>query len=814
MRAVVLLHGPNGNERRWKVESEAFGVAMKKQSARELSVQRWLVLAVLVVGGAMLPGSTYSQTISVSDLVREATIGDPGDVGWDGGGISSAGLVSPNRRKVAIVVRRGDPNTQVNIGEIYVYSIERTDTKGLKLVVRRASATNNQPIALVKWLRDSETLIFAAPSANGKSQVYRFDIRTKELVQLSREPNLIGYQISDDGRRLAAVSSWSQLTFSDDPICVRQGCRIVSTNAFQADHEHDAYETPPLTLYDLKLGKRVQVKTPEHTDRQLEKCPYTPPDTIPSEGQYVLWVCKLRRDAIPQLWNEYAVIPELLGDLGKSNLSFYMAEDQYQFGRPTVVNLRTGVVEPLIEAPFSPNFGKSVWIEHGKRVVLVGAFQMLDIPSPMERARRAQTWAILAIDPSNHQTEVISTLDASFRIQKATWNEQKGVLIVHVRDRNKEDQALAFHRKAGSWEVVHAPTSSVDSEAAELQDGTKVIVDQGLNKPPQLDVLDTRTSRRTVVLEPNAWLHNRVVGRMEKITWKLKDGRSWEGILIYPPSFDSQTRYPLVLQTHGIRPEGFSLSGYTRNYPGQALASAGIVVLQVADNASGVDHHDHGKREWTSIQDAYESAIDYLDQRGLIDRSHVGIMGWSRSGVDVAYTVTHSTYPFAALAFTDTGGLGYWWYLATTPKNQLGEEYDYDGASPFGSGLATWLEMSPGFNFSRARTPTLMWEQYSALGLWDWYSAMRRLGVPVEYWFLPDGAHNLLSVPQRLTTVQRMVDWFRFWLKREIDPDPVKAEQYARWSEMREAFADVNKDPRPPLVHWTATPVTESPPVQ
>jgi hypothetical protein len=25
------------------------------------------------------------------------------------------------------------------------------------------------------------------------------------------------------------------------------------------------------------------------------------------------------------------------------------------------------------------------------------------------------------------------------------------------------------------------------------------------------------------------------------------------------------------------------------------------------------------------------------------------------------------------------------------------------------------------------------------------------------------------------------VDWFRFWLKGEEDPDPAKAEQYARW---------------------------------
>jgi hypothetical protein len=29
------------------------------------------------------------------------------------------------------------------------------------------------------------------------------------------------------------------------------------------------------------------------------------------------------------------------------------------------------------------------------------------------------------------------------------------------------------------------------------------------------------------------------------------------------------------------------------------------------------------------------------------------------------------------------------------------------------------------------------------------------------------------------------VDWFRFWLKGEEDPDPAKTEQYKRWRELR-----------------------------
>ncbi len=33
-------------------------------------------------------------------------------------------------------------------------------------------------------------------------------------------------------------------------------------------------------------------------------------------------------------------------------------------------------------------------------------------------------------------------------------------------------------------------------------------------------------------------------------------------------------------------------------------------------------------------------------------------------------------------------------------------------------------------------------------------------------------------------------DWLRFWLKDEEDTDPAKAEQYARWRELRKLQAE------------------------
>ena len=131
--------------------------------------------------------------------------------------------------------------------------------------------------------------------------------------------------------------------------------------------------------------------------------------------------------------------------------------------------------------------------------------------------------------------------------------------------------------------------------------------------------------------------------------------------------------------------------------------------------------------------------------------------------------------------FTDTADFGWWYYMIAGADKSYEAGY---GAAPFGDGLRTWQESAATFNLDRMRTPLLMWEVHVE-SAWDWYAGLRRLRKPVEYWYLPEGNHELFRVSQRLHAGQLMVDWFRFWLQGDEDPSPQKAEQYVRWRELR-----------------------------
>lgn len=75
------------------------------------------------------------------------------------------------------------------------------------------------------------------------------------------------------------------------------------------------------------------------------------------------------------------------------------------------------------------------------------------------------------------------------------------------------------------------------------------------------------------------------------------------------------------------------------------------------------------------------------------------------------------------------------------------------------------------------------------------FSNLRYVGKPVELSIIPDikrGVHVLQNPAQRLASQGGTVDWFRFWLKGDVDSDPAKAEQYARWRELRNSQAKNN----------------------
>jgi hypothetical protein len=413
-------------------------------------------------------------------------------------------------------------------------------------------------------------------------------------------------------------------------------------------------------------------------------------------------------------------------------------------------------------------------------VVISGAFLPLDVTDASELAVRKRQAFVIEVDPANGTFLKISNKP----LIAAHWNASSNELFLRPPYRNPETGKAVYRKSGTKWTEEATDTGHVDAGHPEIT------LEQGLNSPPKIFASDAADQKKHLILDLNPQFQDFEFGRVERVTWKTKDGHEVEGGLYYPPNYKPGIRYPLVIQTHAFSKDEFWINGpWNSAFAAQPLAAHGIVVLQVGSaTEKGADlrvWRTPGEAPWQMGK--YEGAIDYLDGLGIIDRTRVGIIGFSRTVYGVEYTLTHSRYHFSAATAADGFDGGYVQYLVN-PYSKA-DYYTVNGGGPVRPTLELWLQNSPSFTVDRLHTPIRL-EAYrnlsSVIGNWEWYAKLVLLDRPVDLIYLPGGAHVLVKPWERLTSQQGNVDWFCFWLKDEVDSDPSKREQYERWRRMRE----------------------------
>jgi dipeptidyl aminopeptidase/acylaminoacyl peptidase len=226
----------------------------------------------------------------------------------------------------------------------------------------------------------------------------------------------------------------------------------------------------------------------------------------------------------------------------------------------------------------------------------------------------------------------------------------------------------------------------------------------------------------------------------------------------------------------------------TTAYAPQSLASAGFMVVLAhypAENRVPEGKYP-GEMDfaynWMSM---VESVIDFLSARGLVDPNRVGIGGFSRTSWLTDFVLTHSRHKFVVASSADSGIYNYGTYFKYNSRESMKSAETQVGGPPYGGTLANWLAYAPPFNVDKVSSAVLM--EYTGLadhGL-EFLVALNRCGKAVELYRYPKGTHPLDTPWERQASLQRNIDWFRFWLQGYERPQPEDPEQYKRWRAMR-----------------------------
>jgi dipeptidyl aminopeptidase/acylaminoacyl peptidase len=708
--------------------------------------------------------------VAVSDAIEMTEVSPPEpDSSADP---DAPGLFSPDGSRFAVVLRKGDLNANTNIYSLLIFSTRTAFATQKPLAIVKMSSNSNLPaIADLRWLTDGRTLLFLGERPDSPAQIYSFNLDTRALRRLTSQPtSIVAYDASDDGRTILFEADPTPKDILRTPETLRTGFVVageeLSSLLFSGSRTSDsmAFDSRDLFLMtDAKPPKKIAIEDGVWPILTLSVSP---------DGRYALLEAYAHQ--VPAIWRQY----------GSGVLHDYITARKQPAALALVetyllLDTGTGSVSSLLGTPKEWWHDGYVWLDGGRSLVVSHSYLPLDGVSPEEQRSREQHPSVVEIElPSRKMIKLDNeALTASAR------NKERDEITLSGRGENAGVRKV-YQKRDSSWLAI--PSAGAGSKTVHPE----LSIVEGMNAPPKVWLTELASRRKVMLLDPNPQFSQLCFGQERKIEWKSSDGHPATGGLYMPPNYTPGRRYPLVIQTHAFDADKFWIDGpWHSAYAAQALAARGIVVLQM-----GYDHVGHmTPEEAPRAMAAIEGAIDYLNQQGIIDPSHVGIIGFSRTVYHVAYTLTHSKYHFAAATLADgvdgsyfeTIGFG----MTAAPFGDA-----VNGGPPWGPTLTKWMEHSPLFNVGSVTSPIRL-ESYgmnSLLGMWAWYSLLSRRNMPVDMIVLPHAIHLLTKPRERFASQQGNVDWFSFWLKDEEDPSPGKAAQNARWRQFNALLHNVS----------------------
>ncbi len=691
-------------------------------------------------------------------------------------------LISPNGKKYLVVLQQGDVARNGSWVELLSGSTDSVDAAARADVVARlfskSTAQADELAENVRWFEDNEHVVLLWDDGQHSRKVLSIDVRTHRMRTLARcSMPIVQYDVSLDGRTIVFVTqARHDLTRLST---LEQHGFAVTNQSIWSLLEGNLDGWTPWLHYETFASSRSE-NLPRKI-REPERDWATTPELlrISPDGRYAIAVRPVSK--VPVEWDKYT--QQLFRD------DYLPPARQHPDGpnwirQYVIIDIKNAISKPLWNAPENPR-GQVIWSPDSRSLLVGPTF----LPAEQSDAVGLSGRAVAQVDvASGRFIEVPLPSDIpEYGYRPVRWHEGNIIELVNAAFSKGNEARLVFKRVGQNWKPIEEQSNNEQRTPQ-----VRIELRQDPNTRPALYAVDTSRGIEKLIRDLDPQLKDVTLGRVELVHWKATDGRPWTGMLYYPVHYQPGQRFPLVIQTHGYRPDEFSLDGaFTTADAAQPLANRDIVVLQVGGPDGGDKDIIATPLETNVYMAGFEGALQHFATVGLVNPEKVGIIGFSRSGWLVEYMLTHSQYAFAAAEIADNIDGSYFQYVLA--GNDIRAFYEADkGTSPFGSGLKVWMRESPGFNADKIRTPLRLELDSGPISeiliQWEMFSNLRYLGKPVELFIIPNiqqGVHILQNPAQRLASQGGTVDWFCFWLKGEEDTDSTKIQQYLRWRKLR-----------------------------
>jgi dipeptidyl aminopeptidase/acylaminoacyl peptidase len=243
-----------------------------------------------------------------------------------------------------------------------------------------------------------------------------------------------------------------------------------------------------------------------------------------------------------------------------------------------------------------------------------------------------------------------------------------------------------------------------------------------------------------------------------------------EGVLVYPPNFDSAKKYPVKFLIHG-GPEGAWGDDWSYRWNPELFAANGYVVVMINFHGStgyGQKFIDAINGNWggAPFEDLMKG-LDYAEQHyAFIDKDRECALGASYGGYMSNWILGHSNR-FKCIVSHD--GMFNSQSAWGTTEELWFNEWEFKG-TPYND-RELYRKWSPHLAATNFKTPTLVIHGQLDYRLdvsegFQLFTTLQRLGVPSKMLYFPDEGHWVLK-PQNSQLWYRTVNnWVDQWVGR------------------------------------------------
>jgi len=252
------------------------------------------------------------------------------------------------------------------------------------------------------------------------------------------------------------------------------------------------------------------------------------------------------------------------------------------------------------------------------------------------------------------------------------------------------------------------------------------------------------------------------LGRSEVFDWQGPDNFGEDGVVVYPPDFNKNKKYPLVLIIHG-GPHAATTSQFS--FLPQLVAAQNCVVFEPNYRGSENLGNAYTHAIWNDAGDGpgrdVMAGLDALEKQGFVDESRIAVSGWSYGGYMTTWLIGHFHIWKVAMAGAAVTNMYDQYNLADF---NVGERYIFKGSPYVGNNLEAYREQSPISYVSEMKTPTLILSdtgdfRVTVTQSYELYHALKDNGVPVQFFAYPVSGHFPNDPVRQKDITRRWSDW-------------------------------------------------------